>query len=221
MLSRAFRPIAATLSLLLLCGAPTHAAPVAISQVIQVIGGYQILQSFGSALFPKTQARSWPTEMALQRLHPPRNSHLPRAWPPFLTTPPETLLQPTPPTHCSRAWPSALIRKQVLRSSIRETLKEQYATVVRSQCRAAASRSGRYCSWPRFHSSSFTVAIIARRPRRQLHRRLLGLLKFRNRHRCCYSVRVLRLSGLACAGVMPGANWPRKSKLRRRPNQNA
>jgi hypothetical protein len=41
MMSRAFRPIAATLSLLLLCGAPTHAAPVAISQVIQVIGGYQ------------------------------------------------------------------------------------------------------------------------------------------------------------------------------------
>lgn len=41
MMSRAFRPIAGTLSLLLLCGAPTHAAPVAISQVIQVIGGYQ------------------------------------------------------------------------------------------------------------------------------------------------------------------------------------
>ena len=41
MMSRAFRLIAATLSLLLLCGAPTHAAPVAISQVIQVIGGYQ------------------------------------------------------------------------------------------------------------------------------------------------------------------------------------
>ena len=41
MISRAFRLIAATLSLLLLCGAPTHAAPVAISQVIQVIGGYQ------------------------------------------------------------------------------------------------------------------------------------------------------------------------------------
>jgi hypothetical protein len=41
MMSRAFRPIALTLSLLLFCGAPTHAAPVAISQVIQVIGGYQ------------------------------------------------------------------------------------------------------------------------------------------------------------------------------------
>jgi len=41
MMSRAFRPIAAALSLLLLCGAPTHAAPVAISQVIQVIRGYQ------------------------------------------------------------------------------------------------------------------------------------------------------------------------------------
>ena len=41
MMSRAFRPIAATLSILLLCGAPTHAAPVAISQVIQVIGSYQ------------------------------------------------------------------------------------------------------------------------------------------------------------------------------------
>src|SRR5712691_4448519 len=120
--------------------------------------------------------------MALQRLHPPRNSHLPRAWPPFLTTPLETLLQPTPPTHCSRAWPSALIHKQVLRSSIRETLKEQYATVVRSQFLSAASRSGLYCSLPRFHSSSFTVAIIARHPRRRLHRRLRGLLKFRNRH---------------------------------------
>ncbi len=41
MMSRALRPIAATLSLLLLSGAPSHAAPVAISQVIQVIGGYQ------------------------------------------------------------------------------------------------------------------------------------------------------------------------------------
>lgn len=41
MMSRAFRPIAATLSILILCGAPTHAAPVAISQVIQVIGSYQ------------------------------------------------------------------------------------------------------------------------------------------------------------------------------------
>jgi len=41
MMSRAFRPIAVTLSLLLLCGAPTHAAPIAISQVIQVMGSYQ------------------------------------------------------------------------------------------------------------------------------------------------------------------------------------
>ena len=41
MMSRAYRPIAATLSLVLLSGVPTHAAPVAISQVIQVIGSYQ------------------------------------------------------------------------------------------------------------------------------------------------------------------------------------
>lgn len=41
MMSRAFRPIAAVLSLLLLSGVPTHAAPVAISEVIQVIGSYQ------------------------------------------------------------------------------------------------------------------------------------------------------------------------------------
>jgi hypothetical protein len=41
MMSRAYRPIAATLALLLLSGAPTHAAPVAISQVIQVMGSYQ------------------------------------------------------------------------------------------------------------------------------------------------------------------------------------
>jgi hypothetical protein len=41
MMSRAFRSIAATLAILLLSGAPTHAAPVAISQVIQVIGSYQ------------------------------------------------------------------------------------------------------------------------------------------------------------------------------------
>ena len=41
MMSRAFRPIAATLAILLLSGVPTHAAPVAISQVIQVIGSYQ------------------------------------------------------------------------------------------------------------------------------------------------------------------------------------
>ena len=41
MMSRAFRPIAAILAILLLSGAPTHAAPVAISEVIQVLGSYQ------------------------------------------------------------------------------------------------------------------------------------------------------------------------------------
>src|SRR6266576_2600653 len=41
MMSRAFRPIAAIHSILLLSGAPTHAAPVAISEVIQVLGSYQ------------------------------------------------------------------------------------------------------------------------------------------------------------------------------------
>jgi hypothetical protein len=41
MMSRAFRPIAVVLSILLLAGAPTHAAPVAISEVIQVLGNYQ------------------------------------------------------------------------------------------------------------------------------------------------------------------------------------
>ena len=41
MTSRAFRPVAAILSILLLSGAPTHAAPVAISEVIQVLGNYQ------------------------------------------------------------------------------------------------------------------------------------------------------------------------------------
>lgn len=41
MLSRAFRPIAAILAILLLSGVPTHAAPVAISEVIQVLGSYQ------------------------------------------------------------------------------------------------------------------------------------------------------------------------------------
>lgn len=41
MRSRAFRPIAAILSVVLLVGGPVHAGPVAISQVIQVIGSYQ------------------------------------------------------------------------------------------------------------------------------------------------------------------------------------
>lgn len=41
MRSRAFRPIAAILSVVLLAGGPVHAGPVAISQVIQVIGSYQ------------------------------------------------------------------------------------------------------------------------------------------------------------------------------------
>ena len=41
MLSRAFRPIAAILAILLLTGVPTQAAPVALRQVIQVIGSYQ------------------------------------------------------------------------------------------------------------------------------------------------------------------------------------
>ncbi len=41
MMSRAFRPTAAILSILLLSGVPTHGAPVAISEVIQVLGSYQ------------------------------------------------------------------------------------------------------------------------------------------------------------------------------------
>jgi hypothetical protein len=41
MMSRAFRPTAAILSILLLSGVPTYAAPVAISEVIQVMGSYQ------------------------------------------------------------------------------------------------------------------------------------------------------------------------------------
>jgi hypothetical protein len=41
MMSRAFRPTAAILSILLLSGVPTHAAPVVISEVIQVLGSYQ------------------------------------------------------------------------------------------------------------------------------------------------------------------------------------
>jgi len=41
MMSRAFRPTAAILSILLLSGVPVHAAPVAISEVIQVLGSYQ------------------------------------------------------------------------------------------------------------------------------------------------------------------------------------
>src|SRR5678815_1436049 len=41
MFSRAFRPIAAILASLLLTSAPTHAAPVAIREVIQVFGRYQ------------------------------------------------------------------------------------------------------------------------------------------------------------------------------------
>lgn len=41
MMSRAFRPAAAIFCILLLSGVPTHAAPVAISEVIQVMGRYQ------------------------------------------------------------------------------------------------------------------------------------------------------------------------------------
>ncbi len=41
MMSRAFRPTAAILAILLLSGVPTHAAPVAIREVIQVMGSYQ------------------------------------------------------------------------------------------------------------------------------------------------------------------------------------
>ena len=41
MMSRAFRPTVAILSILLLSGVPTYAAPVAIREVIQVMGSYQ------------------------------------------------------------------------------------------------------------------------------------------------------------------------------------
>jgi len=41
MMSRAFRPTAAILCILLLSGVPTYAAPVAIGEVIQVLGSYQ------------------------------------------------------------------------------------------------------------------------------------------------------------------------------------
>lgn len=41
MMSRAFRSVVAIFSILLLTGVPTQAAPVAISEVIQVLGNYQ------------------------------------------------------------------------------------------------------------------------------------------------------------------------------------
>ena len=41
MRSRAFRPVAVLLSVLLLASSPVHAGPVAISDVIQLIGSYQ------------------------------------------------------------------------------------------------------------------------------------------------------------------------------------
>ncbi len=41
MTNRAYRSLAAILSILVLSGAPTHAAPVAISEVIQVLSNYQ------------------------------------------------------------------------------------------------------------------------------------------------------------------------------------
>ena len=40
-MSRAIRSVVAIFSILLLTGVPTHAAPVAISEVIQVLGNYQ------------------------------------------------------------------------------------------------------------------------------------------------------------------------------------
>jgi hypothetical protein len=41
MRSRAFRPIAAILAVLLLAGTPAHAGPVALNEVLQVIGAHQ------------------------------------------------------------------------------------------------------------------------------------------------------------------------------------
>jgi hypothetical protein len=41
MRNRAFRPIAAILTVLLLAGTPAHAGPVAINEVMQVLGSYQ------------------------------------------------------------------------------------------------------------------------------------------------------------------------------------
>ncbi len=41
MRNRAFRPVASVLSVLILAGTPAHAGPVAISEVIQVLGSYQ------------------------------------------------------------------------------------------------------------------------------------------------------------------------------------
>ena len=66
MMSRAFRPTAAILSILLLSGVPTHAAPVAISEVIQVLGSYQnppelrlrsVSQNASSAWYQKEKDR--------------------------------------------------------------------------------------------------------------------------------------------------------------------
>lgn len=41
MRNRVFRPIAAIVSIMLLTGVPTHAAPVAVSEIIQVLSNYQ------------------------------------------------------------------------------------------------------------------------------------------------------------------------------------
>src|SRR6185503_10647 len=138
----------------------------------------------------------------------------------FPTTAPETLPQSALPTLCSPALLSALSHKQVLKSWIKVTSKARYATVEKSRYQAAASPSGRYFSWPRFHSSSFMVAITARRRRHRLHRRHQERLKFPSPHHSYCLAQVWQLSERDCAAVMLEANWPRKSQMRRRPNQN-
>lgn len=62
MRSRAFRPTAAILSIMLLSGVPAQAGPVAIREVVQVVGSYQNppelrLRSFASASTPISGVR--------------------------------------------------------------------------------------------------------------------------------------------------------------------
>ena len=170
MMSRAFRPTAAILAILLVSGVPTQAAPVAISEVIQVLGSYQnppelrlrgVSQSVNSSL--EEGDGPSPVASAAQESAAGEIGEIPDA-----IVGEQSLATPT--TRCWLVLQLALTRRAALTWSIKATSKAPSATAVRSPCRVAAGPSGRCSSWQRFLSSSYTVATIAKR--RQARQRL-------------------------------------------------
>ena len=162
MRNRAFRSIAAIISILLLTGIPAQAGPIVVSDVIQVLGNYQNppdirlrgVSQNSTALASGVTGSVQPSAVKQTASDGPLNVADTSSGAPVVTGT-DSLLSGL-----------LLMLTSILRwkSSMPATLKEPFVTAARYQLRAAVFPSGRCCFWLPSLSSLFMVATIAISP---------------------------------------------------------